>query len=1159
MSLIFAGALALLAGCAETPRAAYDCLRAAPPPALDGDLADPCWARAQRGEVGAAAGFRLLWDDVYLYFAAEVCDATPRAVGAVRDDHVWEGDCFELFLNPEDRPGEYYEIDFNSKGVIWDSLWLRRRSGDLRILRSWTAPSLECRAVEREGGWTLEGRVRLDEFVNAPHTPPRHGDLWRFNANYLDAPAGKGGQTVSSWSPTSDISDTRRFGALRFVDPESQAQEAAARRLALDRLRPEVLEKAEPLAERLAEAVVTAQSGVPFKPVDKGPGWFLPGGFGRLTPRASAPGGPPGLLRAQPADVADAMCVEFAAWKSGSLLLAGRLEDSGARRVEAGQGDGVWLLAEAAGERRAQLRLAGRDWLAAEFPVRRGQIVRVTVSTGPAANLGGDFAALGIYLLPEPETAPPQPPPDGWEAFGDVASIHTAESAVTRIDAGGTFTGLSRWLPHREGRTLYRITGRVRVDLAGTTKAHVGVDYYDADKGFLRQACTRAPLNVHMRWGLYNVSGRTAWSRFAAYAYDVPKKAAWLKLWLGVNAWETPEAAGSAWFDDVRIEAVDPDPAWPLGFPPARWQPSRAPEWPPEAQQEGYVLSAVSCLDYLLPEWTPPAASAREIGAFSLPGWKEPLSFTLHALREMPGVKVEVSDLLLPGEGGARIPADRVAVRRVRYIYKNRDLLSNEYLLSPNHLEPFDSADVAAGRTQQFWLTVDVPREARPGRYEGRLRVAPAAAPARELRLFLEVLPARVPEPSGVMLGLYSNYGRRDTKAKLAPEFRDMRDHGMTTTFSFDASMTIPIEKAQGAPPRILWNEANQLQDLLEAYKEAGFSMPLRLLAPTALFTAAETHGGPPGSAEFAAVYRDLWTQVLAERKRRNWPELVVAPYDEGYPYPFTGERFQMTRVLSAVLKAAGVPIAVHAVNHPTPAAARFEKEFYPVVDEILLTYCHPPVTVSESYRGFRDWAAYRTRVQGDGKKLLFYNVDCTGVHPEVMRFSYGVGLWARGADGIIDWHYSESPRDGGYAVSRVQGSSVLGLAFTPAKGYLGGPTIGWEGVREGVKDYALLRALRTLTDRAAQSPDAALRAAGERAAREVQAVIARLRFSTLDSSSLLSLPARFEHESWDETGAKFLGGRFKLANGFALEDYDRLRRLGCEHILRLDSAAASR
>lgn len=1158
----------LAAGCGSSLRASYPCARAEQPPVLDGDLSDPCWARAEVAvldqpvngllQAKARTVFRLLWDDAYLYFSAAVQDATPLCVGAARDDHVWEGDCFELFLNPDNRPGEYYEMDFNSSGVIWDSLWLRHSSGGSRILRSWTAPSLECRTKPQPGGWTLEGRVRLDEFVGAAHLPPAHGDRWRFNAHYLDARPSATGQEVFSWAPTTNPNDTCQFGEILFRDPAGIEAHKRQQSLAVRLLRDGTTTRADSLADRVETLTVRSQMGAVFHRVAQPDGWSLAPGFGRFVRRVAVKGEPPGLFAARPAAETDPTLVDFTVWEDGTLLLIGKLDAPAAQAVAKGQADGVTVQAMVAGAPARNLRLNGDDWLAEGLPVHRGQTVRLQVDAGPAGNIAWDFAFLGVFLV-KGDVQESSDLPAGWELIGDAGHVRVEPSSRAtggssiRVEAADCLSGVCRWVPRAQSEKLYRITGWVRSDLAGVTRAHVGVDYCSSQKAFLRQACTWAPLTGHLRWGLYNLSGRAEWQRFAAYAYDVPPDTAWLRLWCGVNAWETPGASGSACFEDVRIESITPDPAWPLGFPPARWQSERALACAAEIRDSGYCVSSASCVEYILPESVSAhAADSRPLAAFSLPGWKEPLSFTIYPRRDLTAVRIQVSDLAMAGATGGRISAGQVEVRRVRSIYKRRDLMSNEYLLSPNHLETFESLDIPANHIQQFWLTVQVPSDAPPGQYSGQVVVEPANGPAKTLRLTLEVLPVRLETPRGVTLGLYSYHLKRDTKATLFAALLDMKDHGMTTTFMFNPGLNIPIENSPTGKPRIIWNEANQLGELFDTYKEAGFTEPLYLIAPSALFKAAESRGGPCGTEGFASVYRDLWAQVLTEKTRRNWLAFVVAPYDEGYPYPFTDQRFAVTRSCGSVLKELAIPIALHALNHPTPGAIQFEREFYSLADSILLTFCHPPVCVTESYRGFENWNAYRARVRRDGKKLLFYNIDTTGVHPEAMRFGYGAALWNRKADGLMDWHYQESQRDGGYGISSQAGSAVMNFTYPPTGDFRGGPSIGWEATREGTKDYALLYTLRALANRAERSPDAALRKEAAAAWQEVEALLDRLTFSTIDTTGALSLPSRWTSERWTEDGVKLLGGEFKVPNGWSLADYGRLRRMLCDRILLL-------
>src|SRR5262245_7928985 len=120
--------------------------------------------------------------------------------------------------------------------------------------------------------------------------------------------------------------------------------------------------------------------------------------------------------------------------------------------------------------------------------------------------------------------------PEGWQPFGEAGKVFRASGNRNAICVIATnhFTGARRECPVVSGSKLYRVTGRVRGHLKGTTRAHVGIDYLDKDGRFIRQATTPMPLRDHLRWGLHNFGGKSNWSHFVAHSYDVPENAATL-------------------------------------------------------------------------------------------------------------------------------------------------------------------------------------------------------------------------------------------------------------------------------------------------------------------------------------------------------------------------------------------------------------------------------------------------------------------------------------------------------------------------------------------------------------------------------------------------------------------------------------------------------
>jgi hypothetical protein len=1136
LTVVLAGAQPLPMNTNPAPpvQRVYDCLRTAAPPSLDANLSDACWQGAPWALIGQSqARAKLLWDEVYLYFAAEITDATPRCVHKDRDANVWEDDCFEIYLSPDPRGGACYELDFNSAGAIFDALRFPR------LLPGWTAPSLEVRTRPRAGGWTIEGRVRLSEFVGASRLPPRHDDRWRANFFHLDAPSKGGRQAEHAWNPTVQFEDVSCFGVLRFVDYEGHAKDRRSAELARFLLETNRLESATPVIG--PNTVVSSPALGAYPRQEKG--WIAAGGFGRFTPVQAGPGELP-CWRARPNRGDDPTRVEAVVERDGVLAVLGRMAPEHVALIEQGSADGVWLSVRV-GEQASRLHLQRPDWRAITLPVKRGDRVRLVVDAGPARHLTGDSVQLSALLLP-PHAADPGLP-DRWRAFGEpwmTRADPMGKRAAIRVTATDHFTGARREIPATPGATLYRVTGWGRGELEGTTRAHVGIDYLDKDGKFIRQATTRYALQDHLRWGLHNLGGKSDWARFVAHAYDVPPEAATLSLWLGVNAWEAPDADGRAWFADVSVEAVPRDERFLLGFPPLTWMPDK----PAPSRKRGYALSGTPIAAYQLPTMPPPEAKdARALETISWPGAIEAVSFTIHAFEDLGEVRVEVSDLKAGGK--ATIPASRIDVRKVCYLDRKRDLMmGHEYLLSPNHLEPFEKLAVAPNRSQQCWLTIRVPADAAAGRYQGSVRILSARAGAKSMKLTLEVVPVQPRTRPGLLLGMYSYYMKNETPAQLRAMLEDMRAHGMTTTFHFNGGLRLPIERNGNGRAVIRWDQPNQLAELFDAYRDAGFTEPLLLLAPDAIYEAAKKFGG---DKDFAAVYRDLFEQARVEAGKRKWPQFIVAPYDEGYPYPVADVRFERARRCAPALRAAGIPVALHALNHPTARAFRFEREFENWTDVNLLTFCHSPLAIGPSYRGYDSWAQYRDAMRSQGQRVLFYNPDTTGVHPEAMRFIYGAGLWVSQADGVMDWHYNEHTDAAAYLLSRKQHSAPMDFVFPAVDGHAGGPTLGWEAAREGAKDYQLLYTLARLVERARRSPDPDLRRKAEMAGEEVNRFLGRLRFDQLDSAGALTL-GRWDAEEVDERGVKRLRGQFKIPNGFALEDYDRLRQMTCKWIVAL-------
>jgi len=67
------------------------------------------------------------------YFAATLTDAELRAFGKKRNDHLWEGDVFELFFKPADDRLMYYEFQVNALNTPLELFFPSRGAGGYQM------------------------------------------------------------------------------------------------------------------------------------------------------------------------------------------------------------------------------------------------------------------------------------------------------------------------------------------------------------------------------------------------------------------------------------------------------------------------------------------------------------------------------------------------------------------------------------------------------------------------------------------------------------------------------------------------------------------------------------------------------------------------------------------------------------------------------------------------------------------------------------------------------------------------------------------------------------------------------------------------------------------------------------------------------------------
>ncbi len=459
----------------------------------------------------------------------------------------------------------------------------------------------------------------------------------------------------------------------------------------------------------------------------------------------------------------------------------------------------------------------------------------------------------------------------------------------------------------------------------------------------------------------------------------------------------------------------------------------------------------------------PPAEGERleRLEMFATAGEREPATFALHALESLRDVRVRLSEL----SGPATVPADAIELhvihswpQRLKKHPRDCWAVIPELLYSPGR-----SAEqwVAAGQNKQWWLTVHVPEDAPPGRYDGTVTISHAEGGEYELPLRLTVYPFRLDWPRPMHWGIYYYPGRSvsprvrdldEVRETTIKELQDLRDHGLNG-FAFSLQPSMPsVDRAddeavidfEADPVEVdLWY-VEWVMDCVE--EVGGFEGPFPLYIRRAWM---------PERDDAVRIIQQTVRAVEDERLKQGWPELLYYPWDEPFADPELAEAEEPYRALAEV---EGIRTYCTVSG---PAGVRLA----PWLD----VRCHA-TSLSTGYQ----WPEVYEAAMEDGDEYWWYS-NCTREFPAVMRFKAGFHHWKSRATGQTYWNYRAA------AGPFTDFNSRVGDHITSYPG-VDGPirTIQWECHREGIEDAKYAYTLELLLQKAEDSHDARVAAAAD-------------------------------------------------------------------------------
>jgi hypothetical protein len=214
---MMAAAFVLAIAAAPPAAASYDVgpTQAARAALLAGDAA--AWSGAPRIQWGPApytTEFAAVAAKDALYLRFDARDPSPWHTMTARDEHLWEEEVVEAFLDIDRSGRDYAEIEISPGNVVCDVRMVSPYP-DKKYDLTWNMQGLETRVVPlKDGagasiGWTALARLPWEGFRTLPSAahvslPPRPGDRWRFNVFRVERPGGKEhpeeGAVEAAWS-----------------------------------------------------------------------------------------------------------------------------------------------------------------------------------------------------------------------------------------------------------------------------------------------------------------------------------------------------------------------------------------------------------------------------------------------------------------------------------------------------------------------------------------------------------------------------------------------------------------------------------------------------------------------------------------------------------------------------------------------------------------------------------------------------------------------------------------------------------------------------------------------------------------------------------------------------------------------------------------------
>ncbi|MCX2681623.1 carbohydrate-binding family 9-like protein [Galbibacter sp. EGI 63066] len=133
---------------------------------------------------------KMLWNDTYLYFYAEMEEPHVWATLKQRDTIIFHDKDFEIFIDPDGDTHNYIEFEMNALNTVWDLLIVKPYRDGGPFMNHWDIKGMKT-AVHIDGtlndpndadkGWSVEVAMPWKALTETTKRKTPENDYWRIN------------------------------------------------------------------------------------------------------------------------------------------------------------------------------------------------------------------------------------------------------------------------------------------------------------------------------------------------------------------------------------------------------------------------------------------------------------------------------------------------------------------------------------------------------------------------------------------------------------------------------------------------------------------------------------------------------------------------------------------------------------------------------------------------------------------------------------------------------------------------------------------------------------------------------------------------------------------------------------------------------------------